>query len=318
VVYLLHGYGTDSDNPIVDSRRGMRKNYPLLLRIPFRKIFSRLLSFEVLDRLILSGELPPFILAQPDGSLHLPNIYGSKGLDGKLGRKGSLYTDSPFSGNYATYIFEDVISHVEERYQTVEEKSGRFLMGASLGGYGALLGGILHPERFRAVVALSPSISCLDLLDVQLVVPFQRILFGAAKAKDLGRKQMRDILDTCDLVFSNEQRLLPTMKRDEQGRAVEMDEQARKNWARSDLAQFLDSHPRAFRDVRLLFNCAQSDEYGFAEPCRRFHDQLEQKGIRHSFDIYQDGEAARLSPHILGIAWHVLPGLRFCLTQWGS
>jgi pimeloyl-ACP methyl ester carboxylesterase len=313
VVYFLHGYGGDSGNPVVNSRKGLRRSYPLRLRIPFRRFLTRVITFEKLDGLILSGALPPFILVQPDGSLHQPNIFDAKGLDGKVAQKGSLYTDSPFSGNYATYVFEEVIGYVEGRYRTVGGRSGRHLMGGSMGGYGALMGGILHPKRFGAVAALSPSISCLDLLDLHFVVPFNRILFGEAKAEAMGRKELGDILDTCDLVFSKDRPLLATIKRDGEGRAVQMDEQARENWARSDLGYLLDRHPDAFTGVRLQFNCAETDEFGFAGPCRRFHAQLEQKGVEHSFQIYSAPTAERISPHILGIAWHILPALDFCL-----
>ena len=313
VVYFLHGYGGDSGSPVVNSRRGLRHSYPLRLRVPFRRFFTRVITLEKLDRLILSGALPPFILVQPDGSLHQPNIYNAKGLDGKLATKGSLYTDSPFSGSYATYVFEEVPGYVEGRYRSAGDKSGRYLIGGSMGGYGALLGGILHPDRFGAIAALSPSICCLDLLDLRFVVPFNRALFGEAKAVEMGRKELGDILDTCDLVFSNDRPLLAAIKRDGEGRAVQMDEQARENWARSDLGYLLDRRPDAFDGVRLQLNCARSDEFGFAGPCRRFHAQLEERGIEHSFQIYSEPKAERISLHILGIAWHILPALRFCL-----
>lgn len=315
VVYLLHGYGTDSSNSVVGSRKDIRKKYHILLRITFRKIFTRLPTFEDLDELILRGELPPFILVQPDGSLHLPNKFGAKGLNGKVGSKGSLYTDSPFTGKYTAYIFEDVVQCVDGHYRTICEKNGRALMGASMGGYGALLGGILYPSLFQAVVALSPSISCLDLLDVGLVAPFNRILFNNAKAEEMGRLELEDILDTCDLVYSDDRRLVPTLKRNEKGRVVEMDSSARNNWARSDLGPLAESHPEAFQGVRLLLNCEESDEFGFAGPCRRFHALLQRQGIDHAFEIYSDPEAARISPHSLGIAWHILSGLRFCLRN---
>jgi len=318
VVYLLHGYGANSGNSILGSRKDLREKYHVLLRIFFKKVLSRLPTFEDLDELILRGELPPFILVQPDGSLHLPNKFGVKGLNGKAGSKGSLYTDSPFTGKYCTYIFEEVVRYVDGAYRTMCEKNGRALMGASMGGYGALLGGILYPDLFDAVAALSPSISFLDLLEVRLVVPFNRILFSNAKAEEMGRLELEDILDTCDLVYSDDRRLVPTLKRDEKGRVVEMDRPARNNWARSDLGLLVESHPGAFQGVRLLFNCEESDEFGFAGPCRRFHALLQQQGIDHTFEIYTDAEAARISPHSLGIAWHILPGLRFCLGDRNS
>jgi hypothetical protein len=315
VVYLLHGYGADVSNPMIDSRRGFRKNYPVWLRVPFRKHLDRILTFERLDSLILSGELPPFILAQPDGSLKLPDIHRSRGLNGRVKSKGSLYTDSRFTGMFGTHIFREVVRCVDQRYRTIAEKSGRSLVGGSMGGYGALLGGILHPDQFQAIAALSPSISCLDLLDLHLLVPYKRILFGRARAEELGRRELEDILDTCDLVFSNDRPLLSSLERDESGAALHMDEAARKNWARSDLGCFLEVLPGAYRDVRLQINCERFDEFGFAGPCGRFHGQLESRDVEHEFEIYTDPVAEKFSPHSLGIAWHLPGALRFCLGR---
>jgi hypothetical protein len=314
-VYLLHGYGADGSNPVVNSRRGLRRNYPLIVRLPFRRFLAGIVTYEKLDKLIRDAELPPFILVQPDGSLHLANIFGAKGLDGEVGTKGSLYTDSPSSGKFATYVFDEIVRYVDKSYRSFPEQSGRSLIGGSMGGYGALLGGILHPDRFQAVVALSPSICCLDLLEIQLVVPFNRILFGQTRAKEIGRQELGDILDTCDLVFSNDHRLLPSIERDEGGRTVRMDPEARANWARSDLNWILEHNPGGLAGVALQINCAESDEFGFAEPCRRFHAQLLARGIEHEFEIYPGGKMDRVSPHILGIAAHVLPALSFCLNR---
>jgi hypothetical protein len=63
-----------------------------------------------------------------------------------------------------------------------------------------------------------------------------------------------------------------------------------------------------------LFNCDRADEFAFAGPCRLFHDRLQSRGIAHSFEIYSDRNAERISPHVLGIAGHLLPALRFCLA----
>ncbi len=315
VVYLLHGYGGDSRSPIVGTRHDLRVNFPLLARLRFARAFSRMIGFERLDRLIRRGTLPPFILVQPDASLGLPHIHGLETLSGSVRKKGSLYTNSPFAGNYDGYVFGDVLQHVDSHYRSEAEKSGRAIVGVSMGGYGALLGAILHPELFQAAVALSPCINCLDLLDVELVVPYNRVLFGPKRADEQGRLDLDDILDTCDLVFSKDRPLLPTVQRDPSGRIIIMDEQARRNWAASDIGAAAEAHPSAFEGVRLLFNCERSDEFGLAEPCRRLHATLRRLGIEHEFEIYNEPQATRISPHSLGIAWHILPALRFCLQH---
>jgi pimeloyl-ACP methyl ester carboxylesterase len=318
VIYFLHGYGLDSRYLTVGSRSQAKRGVPLALRLLYRGILKRLLWYETLDGMIRRGELAPFLLVQPDGSLHLPHRHGFRRLDGSTVTKGSLYTDSPYTGRFRTYILEEVIAAVDARYRTLPRREGRALMGGSMGGYGALLGGILHPERFGAVVALSPSICCLDLLDLTLVTPYQRLLLGERKARERGRSDLDDILDTCDLVYSRDRPLLPTIERDGDGKAARMDPAARENWAASDLNRRVKQAPDAFRGVRLLVNCEASDEFGFAGGSRRFHDTLWRHGIEHEFEIYSDPLAARYSPHIFGIAWRILPGIRFCLAPAGG
>ena len=66
-----------------------------------------------------------------------------------------MYVDSPGTGRYGEYVFRDVVDYVDRSYRTLPGREGRALAGGSMGGYGALRGGILHPERFGAVAALS-------------------------------------------------------------------------------------------------------------------------------------------------------------------
>ncbi len=318
VIYFLHGYGMDAGCLTVGPRERLRRGFPLPLRLLLAGLLRRLLDFETLDERIRRGDLPPFILVQPDGSLHLPHKHGARRIDGSPATKGSLYADSPYTGNYRTYIFEEVVDYVDAHYRTLPEKRGRALVGGSMGGYGALLGGILYPGRFQAVAALSPAICCLDLLEATLVTPYLRALEGLEKARERGRRDLGDILDTCDLVYSRDRPLLPTVRRDGSGRIVEMDPVARENWAAADLNRLAERTPGAFRDLRLLVNCEAADEYGLAEGARRFHGTLRRLGIEHRFEIYRDPRAARYSPHALGIAWRILPAIRFCLGLEGA
>ena len=124
--------------------------------------------------------------------------------------------------------------HVDRRYRTRAERSGRSLAGGSMGGYGALLGGILHPGRFQAVAALSPAVSLLDLLGVELVVPYLKLLLGEKRARERGRRDLDDILDTADRVFSADRPLRPGGT----------DPLARENWARAGLERLAERDPR--------------------------------------------------------------------------
>jgi S-formylglutathione hydrolase FrmB len=57
---------------------------------------------------------------------------------------GSQFVDSPGVGRYHTYLCEDVVGFVDERYPT----SARAIAGKSSGGYGAMVSAMLRPDVF--------------------------------------------------------------------------------------------------------------------------------------------------------------------------
>ena len=175
VIYFLHGYGDGPGTPTIPPASARRSLFPLRLLAP--GVFARILTYERLDALIRCGELPPFILVQPDASLHRQRLYRTPSRS--VQAKGSMYVDSLRTGRYGEYVFRDVVDYVDRSYRT--------LAGASMGGYGALRGGILHPERFGAAAALSPVVGFLALQELTLVVPIVRRLGGSRLAAALGR-----------------------------------------------------------------------------------------------------------------------------------
>lgn len=320
-VYLLHGYGGDGEHLLIGSKADVHRTYPFLARLLFRRILADLTTFETLDRLITGGELPRFILVQPDGSLRLPQNYDGTNLDGTPVYKGSLYFNSPLTGDFETFAFTELVDHIDEHFRTVADRSHRYIVGGSMGGYGALLAGTRHADRFSAVAALSPSVSPLDLLDVDLVFPYLRRLLGSRAAVRRGAQLHADILETCDMVFSPERRLVRSIVKDERGAVDTLDAVARDAWAAASVYALIDSgfHTVAethqatapFADVRLRITCEEDDEFGFAEPCRRLSTHLHGHGISHEFEIFSHPVAKRISPHSIGIAKKLLEGVRF-------
>jgi hypothetical protein len=92
------------------------------------------------DRLIVSGKMPPALLALVDGFTRLG---------------GSQYVDSIHNGAYATYVVRDAIGHVDARYRSVAHEGGRAVFGKSSGGFGALHLVLAHPGTFAAFASHS-------------------------------------------------------------------------------------------------------------------------------------------------------------------
>lgn len=70
----------------------------------------------------------------------------------------TFYCDGVENGLlYRTFFFEEFIPFIESRYSIRTERSSRAIAGISMGGYGALYYGLIHPEMFCHVYACSPA-----------------------------------------------------------------------------------------------------------------------------------------------------------------
>ena len=124
VVYFLHGYSGNNRQFTVYPTIEENPNLPVGILPPnIRQQIDipRLPSYQLFDKLINQGQLPPLIFAQPDGSLHQPNKFGltSPGT-GQPMTKGSFYVNSPHTGNYEDY---KVVHHIEGNYRTSKTAS---------------------------------------------------------------------------------------------------------------------------------------------------------------------------------------------------
>ena len=100
-------------------------------RAPFRKSFP-----ELADDLFAGGDAPAAILVYAD-------CWTSLG--------GSQFLDSPGTGQYHTYLCDEVVPWVDERYRTLPASEHRGIAGKSSGGYGAMVTPMLRPDLFAAL-----------------------------------------------------------------------------------------------------------------------------------------------------------------------
>lgn len=123
VIYFLHGF-TRSDS--------------LLIAINH---FDKLM-----DKAISTGKIKPVIVV-------MPNEYTLY--------RGSFYTNSSLTGNWADFTAIELVAYVDKNYRTIPDRKSRVIAGHSMGGHGAIKLGMLFPYVFANVYALSPAI--LDL-----------------------------------------------------------------------------------------------------------------------------------------------------------
>ncbi|MDQ2855400.1 MAG: esterase family protein [Acidobacteriota bacterium] len=80
------------------------------------------------------------------------------------------YTDSATvpGDKYESYIIQELIPEVQQRYRTIETRAGRAVAGLSMGGYGALKFGVKHPELFAFVASMSGALGAATWTETEL------------------------------------------------------------------------------------------------------------------------------------------------------
>lgn len=129
-VYLPYDYETSSRYyPVVYLLHGYTDND--IAWIQFGE------AHRLTDQAIASGEIPPMILVTPDAgvSWYINNYDGSV--------------------RYEDFFFQEFIPAVEKQWRIRSEKRYRGIGGLSMGGYGATLYALKHPEMFAACAAFS-------------------------------------------------------------------------------------------------------------------------------------------------------------------
>jgi hypothetical protein len=130
-VYLPPGYDDDPDRryPSVYAIQGLTGQLDMWRnRAPFRRNFP-----ELADDLFAREEAPPCIVVWVD-------CWTSIG--------GSQFLDSPGTGNYHTYLCDEVVPWVDAEYRTLAAPEHRGIAGKSSGGYGAMVTPMLRPDLF--------------------------------------------------------------------------------------------------------------------------------------------------------------------------
>jgi S-formylglutathione hydrolase FrmB len=117
VAYLLHGYGLTGERWMT---------------------FAKLA--DAADRTMPGGSVKEMILVNPDS-------YTKNG--------GSMYSSSPTSGDWETFMAEDLVKYVDSHYRTLATRESRGLGGHSMGGYGTVRIGMKRPDVFSSLYIMS-------------------------------------------------------------------------------------------------------------------------------------------------------------------
>ena len=117
VVYLLHGYGLTGER-----------------WVPFINLPDSA-NEDAAD-----GTAKEMILVSPDAFTKY---------------SGSMYSSSPVTGDWETFVAEDLVSYIDSHYRTLANRMSRGLAGHSMGGYGTVRIGMKRPDVFSSLYIMS-------------------------------------------------------------------------------------------------------------------------------------------------------------------
>jgi enterochelin esterase-like enzyme len=122
-----------------------RRRYPVVYALHGYSIGAEQWAQEIHVPQTLEGA---FALGAKDMIVVLP--------DAKTRHNGSMYSSSVTTGDFESYVANDVVAYIDAHYRTLPERRSRGLVGHSMGGYGATRIGMKHADVFGSLYIMSP------------------------------------------------------------------------------------------------------------------------------------------------------------------
>jgi pimeloyl-ACP methyl ester carboxylesterase len=285
LVYLPPGYDAQPRRyPVVYFLHGYTGSGPGWLRVqPFSPN-----TVERLDELVATGAVPPVIAAFPDGWTALG---------------GSQWIDSEAIGRYRTYLAKDVVGFVDRSFRTVADPNARAVIGASSGGYGALVMGRDHPELFGHLAAHAPD-SCFEyslLPDLpKAAAAFLKAGSPQAWLEDFLRRARETRMRSDDHPAINAIAMCAAyapkpgaplnLELPFDLQTARLDERV---WARiveHDPVRFIPRAAQAFASLQTVFvDCGTRDEFNLRWGVRMIVEELRRLGVLPLHEEFEDG-----------------------------
>jgi S-formylglutathione hydrolase len=255
VIYLLHGY-TDSDDLWFGSK-------PHFINVP-----------AVADKALASGTREMIIV--------MPNAYTAF--------QGSMYSSSPTTGDWETFVARELVSYMDSHYRTIPEAASRGLAGHSMGGYGTVRIGMKNPDVFSSLYILSPC--CMSAnIDPKPSPKAEAIQSAADLAQaDFGTKAQ---LASAAAWSPNPKK--PPLFLDLPYKGDELQPAVVAKWAANAPLAMIDQYIANVRRMHAIAMDAGDKDEPIASTVRTLDEILTSYGIAHSSEIYPGN-------HVSGIA----------------
>jgi len=157
------------------------------------------------------------------------------------------------TSRYETYMIHDLIHWVDSTYRTIASREGRGIAGLSMGGFGALMLAMRHPDLF----AVAASHSGVDALTYKGPYPYDKAKAGLYTEVAAG--SFNPIVDWIRKLFG------PDIA----------------TWRAHDPAVLVDK--LAPGSLALYLDCGTEDEFALHNGMQYLHDKLLDRHIEHAY-----------------------------------
>lgn len=199
---------------------------------------------------------------------------------------GSQFLDSPATGNYHTYLCDEVVPFVDARYPT----SARGIAGKSSGGYGAMVTPMLRPDLFAGLATHAGD----ALFELCYLTEFPQVV-----------RALRDDYDGSYARFWEDFRSRPAFTKPADPQLLntyamaacysagelpfdpatgQLKEEVWERWLAWDPVRMVEGHADALRGLRAVYiDAGTRDEYYLDLGAEAFRRALERIGVRDVF-----------------------------------
>lgn len=259
-IYFLHGFGADDKRVITETN------------------FNSLL-----DTAIISGLIRPLILVIPNSHTHF---------------RGSFYTNSTLMGNWTDFISKDLVAYVDKNYRTIPNRNSRGLTGHSMGGHGALKVGMLNPDVFGSVYAMSPAVlNWAEEMNVNN--PAFKVISAAKNETEVFKGFMNLVMTSLGRAFSPNEHNPPfyaNMPATYVGDSLIVHIDIVKQWEANFPINMINDRLEALKSFNgLKIDWGRNDEFDHIPiTCLQFSKKLEAFGVPHMAEEYNGTHGDRL------------------------
>ncbi len=276
--------GTEGELPSIYVIQGYFGRIPAWVR---REPFEPSVVDRI-DAMFASGECPDAVVVFVDAW----TAYG-----------GSQFLDSTSTGPYMSYLCDEVVPFIDERYPTAAAAEKRGIAGKSSGGYGAMVVSMMRPDVFRALASHAGD-ALFELAYVHDFGETVRILrdhYGGSmerfleelpsiRAFDYGRHGAPLSVYGYAAAYTPDpdhpgKALLPFDV--QTGRLVD---DVWERWLELDPVRMASSHGDALASMRRIhLDGGRSDEWFLELGAKAFASELDKLGVQHTLEIF-DGK----------------------------